>query len=67
MTDDTTIKADLFAALSHPIRRQILEFIAENKEVSYTQLTETFELKSGPLYHHLRRIKQFVFQNNEKK
>ena len=35
--------------------------------MTFLLLTETFDLKSGPLYHHLGRIKQFVFQNEEKK
>ena len=65
--DDIEKKAEIFAALSHPIRRQMLEFIAEEEEATYTQLTEKFKLKSGPLYHHLRRIKQFVYQRDDKK
>ncbi|NPD90144.1 MAG: helix-turn-helix transcriptional regulator [Asgard group archaeon] len=67
MSDDTQLKMELFSALSHPIRRQMLEFIAKEKEVSYTQLTDTFELKSGPLYHHLRKVSQFVYQREDKK
>jgi DNA-binding transcriptional ArsR family regulator len=67
MADDDKLKMELFAALSHPIRRKMLEFIAKEQEVSYTQLTDTFELKSGPLYHHLRKIKQFVYQREDKK
>ncbi|GAH69504.1 unnamed protein product, partial [marine sediment metagenome] len=56
MTDDIEEKAEMFAAFSHPIRRQMLEYIAEEEESTYTMLTAKFELKSGPLYHHLRRI-----------
>ncbi|MCG3227134.1 MAG: helix-turn-helix transcriptional regulator [Candidatus Heimdallarchaeota archaeon] len=67
MADDTQLKMEIFSVLSHPIRRKILELIEKEKEVSYTQLTETFELKSGPLYHHLRKMGQFVYQREDKK
>lgn len=67
MTEDIEQKAEMFAAFSHPIRRQMLEYIEEEEEVTYTMLTKKFELKSGPLYHHLRRIKKFVYQREDKK
>ncbi len=67
MTDDINQKAEMFAAFSHPIRRQMLEYIEEEGEATYTMLTAKFELKSGPLYHHLRRIKKFVYQREDKK
>ncbi len=67
MTDDIDQKAEMFAAFSHTIRRQMLEFIAEEEEATYTMLTNKFSLKSGPLYHHLRRIKKFVYQREDKK
>ncbi|MBY9001027.1 MAG: helix-turn-helix transcriptional regulator [Candidatus Heimdallarchaeota archaeon] len=67
MADDKEEKAEIFAVLSHPIRRLMLEYIAEEEEATYTMLTEKFKLKSGPLYHHLRRIKLFVYQREDKK
>ena len=67
MSDDSITKAVVFKALSSPIRRQILEYIEEMEWVSYTDLTEKFELKSGPLYYHLRQMKQFVYQDEHKK
>lgn len=67
MTDDIEQRAEMFAAFSHPIRRQMLEFIAEEEEATYTMLTKKFDLKSGPLYHHLRRIKKFIYQREDKK
>ena len=67
MSDDSITKAVVFKALSSPIRRQILEYIKDMEWVSYTDLTEKFELKSGPLYYHLRQMKQFVYQDEHKK
>ncbi|MHA2357809.1 MAG: winged helix-turn-helix domain-containing protein [Candidatus Heimdallarchaeaceae archaeon] len=67
MADDIEFKSKIFTTFSNPIRRQILELIAEEGEVTYTQLTNEFNLKSGPLYHHLRVIGQFVHQTEDKK
>jgi len=67
MSEDSKVDVIDFKALSNPTRRSILEYIAEMEWVTYTQLTEKFELKSGPLYYHLRQIKQFVYQDKHKK
>lgn len=67
MSDDSKTKAAVFKALSNPIRRQILEYIEDMEWVTYTDLTEKFDLKSGPLYYHLRQMKQFIFQDDQKK
>ena len=57
MSEDSKVDVIDFKALSNPTRRSILEYIAEMEWVTYTQLTEKFELKSGPLYYHLRQVK----------
>ncbi len=67
MTQDSPIEEELFNALSNPLRRKILEFIDEIDGATYTDLTENFDLKSGPLYYHLRQMKQFVHQVEGKK
>ncbi|MHA2308197.1 MAG: winged helix-turn-helix domain-containing protein, partial [Candidatus Heimdallarchaeaceae archaeon] len=67
MSQESKIEEAMFTALSNPIRRKILEFIDEIGGATYTDLTETFELKSGPLYYHLRKMKQFVYQDEHKK
>ena len=67
MSDGSIVQATIFKALSSPIRRQILEYIEEMEWVTYTDLTEKFELKSGPLYYHLRQMKQFIYQDEHKK
>lgn len=67
MSQDSTIEEAMFNALSNPLRRKIIEFIDEIGGATYTDLTENFELKSGPLYYHLRQMKQFVHQGDSKK
>ncbi|MCG3216032.1 MAG: winged helix-turn-helix transcriptional regulator [Candidatus Heimdallarchaeota archaeon] len=66
MAESFVLDDKMLKVLSNPIRRKILEFIAEGG-ATYTDLTETFELKSGPLYHHLRQMKQFVYQDEHKR
>lgn len=67
MSQESKIEEVIFTALSNPLRRKILEFIDEIGGATYTDLTENFELKSGPLYYHLRQMKQFIYQDEHKK
>jgi len=66
MSNDGEIMNEIFQALSHPIRRLILEEISIEGSVSYSYLTELTSLKSGPLYHHLRKISIFIYQTEDK-
>ena len=66
MTEDDRTE-EVLVALSHPIRRKILEFLAEEKEVGAARLLEELNLKSGPLYYHLRKIKYLVQQDEKRK
>ena len=67
MNHDSTIEEAMFTALANPLRRKIIEFIDEIGGASYKDLTENFELKSGPLYYHLRQMRKFVYQGDSKK
>ncbi len=58
-------EGDIFKALSHPKRREILKFIAQRGSVSYSELTE-IEQKSGVLYHHLRLLGDLIYQDKNK-
>lgn len=48
--------ADLFKALSHPLRQAILLHIAENGQVSSSELFDHLKCQSGTLYHHLKLL-----------
>ena len=67
MSQESNIEEAMFTALSNPLRRKILDFIDDLGGATYTDLTETFGLKSGPLYYHLRQMKQFIYQDEHKK
>ncbi|MCG3221900.1 MAG: hypothetical protein H7641_11025 [Candidatus Heimdallarchaeota archaeon] len=50
MADDTQLKMELFSALSHPIRRQILELIAKEAYQKYeitTEIDDTIQVFSS--------------------
>lgn len=48
--------ADVFAALAHPVRRQILDRLAVEEE-SVTQLAAPFEMTRPAISQHLRILK----------
>jgi len=59
------LKTDLFKALGHPTRREILRLIARKGAVSYKELTK-LEPKAGVLYHHLRLLGDLIYQDENK-
>lgn len=58
-------KVDIFKALGHPTRREILKLIAKKGAVSYKELTK-IEPKAGVLYHHLRLLGDLIYQDENK-
>lgn len=56
---------DIFKALGHPTRREILRLIAKKGSVSYKELAE-LEPKAGVLYHHLRLLGDLIYQDKNK-
>lgn len=46
----------LYEALSHPIRRQILKYIYEHVEVTYSDILRTILPDTGNLNFHLRKL-----------
>ncbi len=56
---------DIFKALGHPTRREIIRLIANKGAVSYKELAK-LEPKPGVLYHHLRLLKGLIYQDENK-
>jgi len=65
MVTKSRSKTDLFKALGHPIRREILRLIARKGAVSYKELTK-LEPKAGVLYHHLRLLGDLIYQDENR-
>lgn len=59
---------DIHKALSHPTRIEILHLIGESFDgTTYSDLSQTLDLETGTLYHHLKLLSQLVKQDDEKR
>jgi len=54
----------ILSALSHPIRRQILSYLNEKQECSFTDLLNALEIDTGKLSFHLKSLEAFLEQTD---
>jgi uncharacterized RDD family membrane protein YckC/DNA-binding transcriptional ArsR family regulator len=52
----------ILSTLSHPIRRQILKFLSEKEECSFTDLMNALKIDTGKLSFHLKNLEAFLEQ-----
>jgi uncharacterized RDD family membrane protein YckC/DNA-binding transcriptional ArsR family regulator len=52
----------ILSVLSHPLRRQILLYLSEKQECSFTDFATAFSVDTGRLSFHLRSLEAFVTQ-----
>jgi uncharacterized RDD family membrane protein YckC/DNA-binding transcriptional ArsR family regulator len=52
----------ILSALSHPLRRQILQYVSENEECSFTELMNALGVDTGKLSFHIRNLEAFLEQ-----
>jgi uncharacterized RDD family membrane protein YckC/DNA-binding HxlR family transcriptional regulator len=52
----------ILSALSHPIRRQILRYLNERQECSFTDLMNALNIDTGKLSFHLKSLEAFLEQ-----
>lgn len=57
----------IFSVLSHPLRRQILFFLSDNRQCSFTDLANALDVDSGKLSFHIRNLAAFIEQTPEGK
>jgi uncharacterized RDD family membrane protein YckC/DNA-binding HxlR family transcriptional regulator len=50
----------IFSALSHPLRRDILLYLSEKGECSFTELMNVLKIDTGKLSFHLRNLEAFL-------
>ncbi len=55
----------IFSALDNDVRRSIVLLLAESGPQSYTTLLKKFNLKTGSLNHHLKKLVQLVEQDEQ--
>jgi DNA-binding transcriptional ArsR family regulator len=59
---------EIFAALKHPVRRQILLFLEERGEASFTQIQNTVGIEdTGLMSYHLKELAPLVEQSERGK
>ena len=57
---------EIFKAINHPLRRQILYVIKERGTVSFSELIEEMQLEVGTFYYHLDLLKPLIMQTEER-
>lgn len=62
-----SLEDEVFKALDHQIRRNVLRFIGEAKEPTFTEILNTVNIPDSPtLSYHLKILSPFVLQNSGK-
>jgi len=62
MAVDQESVSKILTVLSHPLRRQILLYLSQKQEGSFTDLATTFKVDTGKLSFHLRSLEAFLKQ-----
>jgi DNA-binding transcriptional ArsR family regulator len=57
----------VYAALSNPVRRRIIQLIREKGRAGFKELHDAMKISVGALYHHLDMLEGIVIQDNERK
>jgi hypothetical protein len=59
----SNLEEEVFKALDHPIRRNVLRYIGEAKEPTFTEILNTVKIPDSPtLSYHLKTLSPFVIQ-----
>ena len=57
----------ILSVLSHPLRRQILRYVSEKQECSFTDIMNALEVDTGKLSFHIRSMEAFLEQTPSNK
>ncbi len=58
---------DIFSALADPTRRKIMELIAENGQLSATEISDKFEMTPPAISQHLKILREANLVQMEKR
>ena len=59
----SNLEEEVFKALDHQIRRNVLRYIGEAKEPTFTEILNTVKIPDSPtLSYHLKTLSPFVIQ-----
>ena len=66
-TENESLEESIFKTLSNQKRRDILRFIGENKQASFTEIKRAAEIEdSSSVSYHLSSLKPLIAQKEEK-
>jgi len=65
--EPASAEANYYYALSHELRRKIINIIGENKYSSFTYLKKELKVSTGTIYHHLDSLSKLIVQQDDKK
>jgi len=57
----------VYAAISHPLRRRILDIISESGCVGFKDLKSALNISVGALYYHLDMLRPLIMQDKDRK
>jgi DNA-binding transcriptional ArsR family regulator len=57
----------ILSVLSHPLRRQILRYVSEKQECSFTDIMNALKVDTGKLSFHIRSLEAFLEQTPSNK
>lgn len=60
-TETVNLEEEVFKALDHQMRRDILRYVGEAKSVSFTEIMNSVKVPDSPtLSYHLKTLSPFV-------
>ena len=66
-TESESLEESIFKTLSNQKRRDILRFIGENKQATFTEIKKSLKIEdSSSLSYHLNSLQTLIVQKNEK-
>src|SRR4030042_754966 len=66
-TETVNLEEEVFKALDHQMRRDVLRYVGEAKQMSFTEIMNNVKVPDSPtLSYHLKTLGPFVEQRNGK-
>ncbi len=57
----------IYRALNHPLRKRIIELLAEKGSLSFTDFKKTLDVRVGTLYYHFDALSRLISQDEQKR
>ncbi len=65
--NEQNVEDSFYSALSHEIRRKIINIMGSHDYTSFTALKKELKVSTGTIYHHLDSLSQLIEQHKNKK